>query len=71
MFSEYAARYVVEQNSGEFTFSIEDIKKVLSHENVTGLRLEVMQTSATDITDGTAKYVVQFRLGDMVQLQIQ
>lgn len=71
MFSEYAARYVVEQNTGEFTFSLEDIQKVLSHENVIGLRLEVMQASAIEINDGIAKYVVQFRLGDMVQLQIQ
>ena len=71
MFSEYAARYVVEQNSGEFTFSADDIQKVLSHPHVKGLRLEVMQTSSNEINDGSAKYVVQFRSGDLIRLNIQ
>ncbi len=62
-------RYLVEDNTGSFTVPAEDIAKLLSHDGVLGVLVQVMQMTTVESTDDT-NYAIQLRAGDAVQLSI-
>ena len=71
MFGEYALRYLIENNTGEFTIPAEDIQEILAEVDTNSFRLEIMQMTATEINKDNLKYGVQLRIGDMIMLQIE
>ena len=71
LFEEYALRYLVENNTGEFTVPAADIQDVLSKVEAVGFRLEIMQLITTETDIENSKYIAQLRTSDMMLLKFQ
>jgi len=71
LFGEFALRYLVDDNTGEFTIPAVDIQDVLANVDASGFRLEVMQMITTETEIENSKYIAQIRTGDMLMLKIE
>ncbi|MBC8179650.1 hypothetical protein H8E88_00870 [candidate division KSB1 bacterium] len=71
LFEEYALRYLVEDNTGEFTVPAADIQDVLAKVEAGGFRLEVMQMITTETEVEDSKYIAQLRTSDMMFFKIE
>jgi hypothetical protein len=71
MFDQFALRYLVEDNTGEFTVPAADIQAVLSEVEATGFRLEIMQLITTETNIEDSKYIAQLRTSDIMVLEFE
>jgi hypothetical protein len=71
MFDEYALRYYLDSNSGTFTIPAADIQELLSEVEVSALAIEVKQLVTTENEANDLTYRVQFRLGDMIPVNVK
>jgi hypothetical protein len=71
LFDEYALRYALDDNAGTFTIPAADIQQLLTDVSATALALEVKQLVTYETEENDQKYLLQFRLGDMVSLKVK
>jgi hypothetical protein len=70
LFSEFALRYVLDENTGAFTVPAADLVQLLTDYPATKLVLQVQQLVTSEITDDLGTFIMQFRLGDGVPVAV-